>query len=212
MNKPTLLFGGTFDPIHNGHIQPILEIQEWLGADEIRLIPNRIPPHKARPETQDQHRVAMCQQVAAMYPQFVVDDIELTAPRISYSFDTFVELRQRYTTTPLCFVIGMDSLNSIHTWHRWQELLDYVHLVVAERGGYQTELHPDVQLWLAKNQTESYKCLENNLSGKILLVNSTKLKISSSYIRQRLSSGLDCRCLLPYAVHEYIEEHHLYLS
>ncbi|WP_111977702.1 nicotinate-nucleotide adenylyltransferase [Algibacillus agarilyticus] len=208
--KPILLFGGTFDPIHFGHIQPALEIAEALDAEHVCLLPNRIPPHKATPNIADQDRLNMCELVVEMFDCFSVNDMELRAERVSYTYDSLVELSTHYGKQPLCFVIGMDSLNTLHTWHNWQHLTEFAHLIVMKRGGCEMQLTPEVRDWLALRKTTKINDIHDKPNGHVLLFDTSELMISSTYIKQRFNQKLDCRCLIPAPVNDYIVQQQLY--
>ena len=130
------ILGGTFDPIHYGHLTPAREAMQALGLEHIRLMPNHIPPHRPQPVASSEQRLAMVTLAASEFGGFQVDDRELRRQSPSFTFDTLRQLRHELPDTPICFLIGMDSLLSLPTWHRWQELTDYAHLVVSVRPGW----------------------------------------------------------------------------
>jgi nicotinate (nicotinamide) nucleotide adenylyltransferase len=114
------------------------------GAEEVRLLPNYIPPHRATPDSAPAHRLAMARLAATQTPGLVVDDRELRRDRPSYTIETLIELRRELPATPLCFLMGMDSLCSLNSWHRWRELLDHTHLVVSHRPGWEPDFNDDI--------------------------------------------------------------------
>ena len=136
----TALFGGTFDPIHYGHLRPALALAKELGLTKINLLPNRIPPHKPQPEANTEQRLAMLQLAIADYSLFSVDTRELEPKLInqpSFTIDTLKSWRQQNgTQQSLAFIMGKDSLLSLPTWKDWQKLLDYCHLLICKRTGY----------------------------------------------------------------------------
>ncbi|WP_116473728.1 nicotinate-nucleotide adenylyltransferase [Zobellella maritima] len=210
MTKPIGLLGGTFDPIHIGHLRPAIAILEQLGLDHIRLLPNYIPPHRATPDSAPRHRLAMVTLAAACTPGLVVDDRELRRNRPSYTIDTLIELRRERPATPLCFLMGMDSLLSLNRWHRWQELLDYAHLVVSHRPGWQPVFNPEVEQLYRQQGTRDIQRLHSQPAGTIYLFDNPQLDISSSQIRRCIKEGNNPQYLLPDPVTAYIRDKGLY--
>ncbi|MBO1518497.1 nicotinate-nucleotide adenylyltransferase [Oceanisphaera pacifica] len=212
MKKAIGLLGGTFDPIHNGHLRPAIELQERLNLAEVRLLPNYIPPHKATPDSAPKHRLAMARLAAEQTPRLVIDDRELMRDRPSYTLETLIELRAELPDTPLCFLMGMDAFCGLNRWHRWQELLEYTHLIVSYRPGYQPHFNSTIKaLYQAHGTTES-STLQQHLAGYIYLFNNAQLDISSTQIRSILHQGNNPQYLLPEAVANYIREQRLYQS
>ncbi|EWH08358.1 nicotinate (nicotinamide) nucleotide adenylyltransferase [Catenovulum agarivorans DS-2] len=205
-----IYYGGTFNPIHNGHLQAALEVTELLQAQKLHFMPNYIPPHKANPSETPQQRLAMCEIACQIDARFVVDDRELTRQQSSYTIDTLKELRLQYVDDSLVFVVGMDSLNSLDTWADWQSLTDYAHLLVVPRGGCELSLNQDIAAYLAQVETQSANRLVGRTHGHVFIANTSQLEISSSQIRQRYQQQQNCLCLLPAAVNEYILKHELY--
>ena len=207
------ILGGTFDPIHYGHLRPCLDLLQQLDLAEVRLMPNHIPPHRTIPSSSAAHRLAMTELAIADCPELRLDTRELSRSRSrpSYTVETLIELAAEHPETPLCFFIGLDSLNSLHRWHRWQELLDYCHLVVSYRPGYPLALAPEVAAVFAKAKTEDAQALRQHHHGHILLWPSTQLEISATRIRNLLQTKQNPKYLLPDAVLRYIKQHKLYI-
>jgi len=205
------ILGGTFDPIHNGHLRPCLDLLQQLELAEIKLLPNHIPPHKAVPGSSSAHRLAMVELAVQDCPEITIDERELRRDKASYTIDTLIELAQDYPDTPICFLIGMDSLNSLHTWYRWQELLDYCHLVVSYRPGYQFELATEVQAIFERVKTTDHNTIHSQRHGHILLWPSTQLDISATRIRFLIKNQQNPMFLLPEKVLTYIKHHNLYI-
>ncbi|MFQ3197190.1 MAG: nicotinate-nucleotide adenylyltransferase [Paraglaciecola sp.] len=204
------LFGGTFDPIHNGHLRPVLEAAKQTSIEHIALIPCHIPVHKKGPMSSSEHRLAMVQLAIAPYPELTADPREIRRNQPSYSIDTVKELRGEYPHAPLCFFIGMDSFISLTTWHKWQALFDYCHLVVCSRPGYAPQLVPDLLSTLHKRQITDPQVLHQQLAGCIYMAQTTMLNISSTDLRQRLVKGQSTQSMLPATVLAYIQQHKLY--
>ncbi|MBE9568499.1 MAG: nicotinate-nucleotide adenylyltransferase [Proteobacteria bacterium] len=189
------IFGGTFDPIHYGHIKPALSIRHALDLSELRFIPNRIPPHREQPWLSAEQRLALLQTAVQEYPEIVIDQRELNRDGPSYMVDTLKSLQRDFPGETFCLIIGMDALYGISSWHRWKSLFDLCHLVVTTRPGFDKDT-------VARHMTdEDYRFIEQKMTddaadlvamtggveGKILLKSVPQLDISSTMIRQQLS-------------------------
>lgn len=208
----TAYFGGTFDPIHYGHLRPVSALAAEVGLQQVVLLPNNVPPHREQPEANAHQRKAMAALAIANNPLFRIDDRELQRETPSYTIETLEALRQEAgPTAPLAFIIGQDSLLTLHHWHRWQEILSYCHLLVCARPGYSQTLEtPELQQWLTSRHTTEVNQLHQHPHGLIYLANTPLLPISATEIRQRRQQGRDCSDLLPAAVLNYIDTHGLY--
>ena len=180
LTPPIGILGGTFDPIHIGHLRPAIEARGALGLAEVRLLPNHIPPHRANPLCSSEQRLAMVRLAAADNPGFVVDERELRRDTPSWTIDTLVELRSELPDTPLCFLMGMDSLLGLPGWHRWQELLDYAHLVVSCRPGWQPDYPVQVAELLARHQTRDIRDLHRQRHGHVWLCDNLPVELSAT--------------------------------
>src|SRR5262245_12412890 len=134
--QPLGLFGGTFDPIHYGHLRTAFELWQALGLAEVRFMPTGSPPHREQTHASAGHRLAMVKAAVAGQPAFTVDDREVRRSGVSYSVDTLAELRAEHPDRSLCLLLGMDAFLGLPNWHRWRELLDLAHIVVAHRPGW----------------------------------------------------------------------------
>lgn len=206
------LFGGTFDPIHYGHLKPVEALAQEVGLQQIILLPNNVPPHRPQPEANAQQRLKMVELAIAGNPLFSVDSRELLRDSPSFTIDTLELLRkERGAKQPLAFIIGQDSLLSLHKWHRWESLLEMCHLLVCARPGYaQTLDTAELQQWLEAHQVLDPQLLSTRPHGAIYLANTPLLNISATDIRQRRHNGENCDDLLPRAVQRYIELQGLY--
>lgn len=214
--KPPLgLFGGTFDPIHHGHILPALEAAKQTHIERVALMPNYIPGHKQGTHSSSEHRLAMVRLVCQQYPIFYPENWEIQQARVTYSIDTLIAFRQRNPDTPLCFFIGSDSLYTLPSWHRWDELLGLCHFVVCQRdvdlAHYQSSPHyGTLQILLSQHQTFEIKDLHQSLAGHIFLANTSLINVSSTQIRKTLSNLQQVQNLLPSAIYQYIQQYKLY--
>lgn len=205
------ILGGTFDPVHHGHLRPALEVYESLGLSELRFVPCRVPPHRAPPEAPAHHRLAMVERAIAGVPGFRVDARELSRPGPSFTVDTLSELRAEIGPgCPLLLVMGMDAFAGLPGWHRWREIAQLAHVVVAHRPGTAPAMgSPYFELAAA---TDSVAVLRNAGRGRVFLQPVTQLDISATGIRECLRAGRSPRFLLPGSVRDYIAEHRLYLD
>ena len=203
------ILGGTFDPIHFGHLRPALEIRERLNLQELRLLPCRLPPHRAVPAADARHRLAMLELAVAGVPGFRVDRRELERPGPSYTVDTLFDLRAEIgPNRPLLLIMGMDAFAGLHTWHRWREIPGLAHVVVAHRPG---SAAPGAAGYLSVAEAVvDPDALRVHAGGRVLFQPVTQLEISATAIRESLRAGLSPRFLLPDAVHSYIDRYHLY--
>lgn len=204
------LFGGTFDPIHYGHLRMALEFQQRLGFSEMRLLPCHLPPHREAPGRSSADRAAMVRLAVAECPQLSVDERELQREQPSYTVETLAQLRDELGAgVSLCWCVGMDSLVTLNQWHRWSELLDYAHLVVAGRPGWCPPQDGEVAEWLRQQQGD-VQALHHHTHGRVVLVEQSMLDISATAIRRMLAVGESTQFLLPEAVRHYIETNHLF--
>lgn len=205
-----IYFGGTFNPIHYGHLQVALEVSEALNAGSVHLLPNYLPPHKASPDVSAAQRAKMCELACQLDRKFTLDSRELNSAQPSYTIATLKQLKAEHPNTAICFMIGMDSLQTLDTWRDWRQLTEYCHLVVAARGGYQAQFNDNISAFLASHQTDNPQDLQSKTAGYVYLVETSELMISASQIRQRYQKQQNCQCLLPEKVNDYIIQHRLY--
>jgi len=201
------ILGGTFDPIHFGHLRPALEIFEQLGLSELRFIPSANPPHRWQPEASAEHRLEMVKLAIKDVAGFVVDDREYQREGASYTVDTLASIRQEIGEQALCMLIGMDAFEHFTTWHDWQGILDLAHIVVSSRPGTGKVKTED---WMKGRVAESPKALQASSAGKIFFADVSQLEISATYIRKQILSGNSSLYATPITVSEYIEKHELY--
>ena len=213
--KPIGILGGTFDPIHYGHLRLAEEMLELAGLQQIRFIPTGNPPHRDTPQVSAMHRSAMVQLAIASQPAFILDEREVRRTTTSYTVDTLRELRAELgDTQPLCLLMGGDAFLQLHTWHKWERLLDLAHIVVGYRPGFTLEerIHSATPELLQHYQ--QHLCTVDYLSqqpaGGIAELAIPKLEISATMIRNRVAENRTIRYLLPATVANYIYQHHLY--
>jgi nicotinate-nucleotide adenylyltransferase len=199
------IFGGTFDPIHHGHLRTAWELRHRLGLSEVRFIPCGAPPHRAAPVAGAQLRMRMLVAAIADVPGFCADDRELMRVGPSYTVDTLRELRTEFPTRSLCLLLGMDAFAGLATWSRWEQLLELAHIVVVNRPGAPGPAGTVARL-LAERATANAEDLVRKLHGHVHTAGVTRLEISASELRRSMALGLDPRYLVPADVHTIIAE------
>lgn len=204
------ILGGTFDPVHIGHLRGAMEVAETLALEEVRLVPNFRPPHRETPDSSAQDRLAMVRLAAQELPQLVVDPRELERDKPSYTLDTLVSLREELDADDQLFLImGWDAFCGLPSWHRWDELLDHCHILVMQRPDADSEAPEALRDLLAARNVNDPLALAGS-SGQIAFVWQAPLEVSATRIRQFLASGRSVRFLVPDAVLAYINAHGLY--
>ncbi len=205
MNQPIVLFGGTFDPVHNGHLIVARSISEQLGIDSITLMPAAKPPHKPSAGADGEHRIEMLRLATAGEPLFEICDLELTRPGPSYTLDTVRALRdQQGQDLEVRLIIGADMLAELPNWHQVSQLLCSVEFIVAARPPLDQQME---QIW-ADLETSLGSEVSQRLSESV--VKTPLLDISSTDIRNRVTQGLSISYLVPESVRAYISENGLY--
>ncbi|KAF1052863.1 MAG: putative nicotinate-nucleotide adenylyltransferase [Stenotrophomonas maltophilia] len=204
------LFGGTFDPVHIGHLRSALEIAEQLRFDELRLLPAARPPHKDSPQVSALQRLEMVRLAVEGVELLQVDDREFHRERPSYTIDTLESVRAELAPQDTLFLlIGWDAFCGLPTWHRWEELLQHCHLVVLQRPDADSEAPEELRDLLAARSVADPNALSGP-AGQVTFVWQTPLAISATQIRGLLAQGRSVRFLVPDAVLNYIETHGLY--
>lgn len=201
------ILGGTFDPIHYGHLRPALDVQQALGLSEIRFIPLRNPPHREQPISTPAQRLVMLQAAIEGQPGFRIDKRELEQDGKSYTVRTLRSLREEMGATPLCLLIGADVFHGLPEWHKPEEILQLAHLIIMQRPG---ESRPETATFMGGRQAKSADELRAAPGGRILFQTVTQLEIASTAIREMIRNGRSPRYLLPDAVLEIIKGRQLY--
>ena len=210
-SAPVGVLGGTFDPVHYGHLRSALELVERLQLQQLRLMPCAVPPHRDTPACSATHRAAMVELAVAGEPRLACDNRELRRQGVSYTVDSLAELRRELgAERSLCLVMGCDAVLAITGWHRWQELLDWAHVVVISRPGWELPEDGPVTDWLREHQLSVPEQLRQRARGGVLIEELRPLAISSTEIRSLMAAGRSPRYLLPEAVLDYIQSHDLY--
>ena len=213
---PVGIFGGTFDPIHHGHLRLAEELAEKAKLSEVRFLPSGTPPHRTSPGATADDRVAMARLAIANNPRFAVDDRETRRAGPGYTFDTLMELRGEVgVSRPLVLLLGADAFLELATWHRWRGLFDLAHIVVAYRPGFpidtwQARMPEPLAHEYAARSMQQPLAVHLAPAGGIAAVSMTGLDISATFVRSALGTGASVRYLLPDAVLDYIQSRGLY--
>lgn len=213
------LMGGTFDPVHYGHLKPAAEVKAKLELDKLWLLPNHIPPHKAKATASSEQRLAMLKLACDEFPDMDICDIELKRNAPSYSVATLEALQQAFPGAEFQFIMGTDSLLSLPSWHQWQRLFSLCNLVVCQRPDWHLPKDAEIQTELAQRGCSVTQALAardkgQHQSGKIISLPVEPQPFSSTAIRRAIAAGdiNACRAAMPKAVLEYIVANRLYLG
>lgn len=212
MTRPSRIgiLGGTFDPVHIGHLRGALEAVELMGLDELRLIPSARPPHRETPNSSAEHRLAMVRRAAEGVAPLSVDARELERDKPSYTLDTLESLRDELgPEVQLFLLLGWDAFCGLPSWHRWNELLEHCHILVLQRPDADSEAPETLRDLLAARSAADPQALQGP-GGQISFIWQSPLAVSATQIRQLLAAGRSVRFLVPDAVLAYINEHGLY--
>lgn len=201
------LLGGTFDPIHYGHLRPARDAVEALGCAVLHVIPAAQPPHRSAPVASAAQRLRMVELAVAEFPGFRADDRELRRGGPSYSVLTLESLRAEYGSQPLCLLLGMDAFLGFESWHRWQDILDLTHLVVLTRPGWTTHGRA---AW-AQERHGDKAMLSRSAAGHVFFLSVDPQNISATQLRTAFAQGGTVRGLLPEAVREFICQNKIYM-
>ncbi|GHG73474.1 putative nicotinate-nucleotide adenylyltransferase [Alishewanella longhuensis] len=202
------IFGGTFDPIHKGHLACARYVLEHCQLNSVRLMPCHLPPHRATPGVSSAERAKMVQLAIAGEPKMQLESLELNRQAPSYTVDSLLTLKQQHPRQPLAFIIGMDSLQYFKKWHRWQDILQLAHLIVCRRPGYSAE-QGDAPA-LLKEYSGNLQQLTTQEAGVILLLNNPDFAESATFVRQQLPLNTEIQAMLTPAVMQYIRQQRLY--
>lgn len=198
------LLGGTFDPIHFGHLRPALDVQQALNLPSIRLIPLKTPPHREPPVASGKQRSAMIAASIRNVPGLQLDTRELTRSGVTYTVETLRELRREYPGTPLFLLIGTDAFNQFPGWHRPDEILELAHLIIMRRPKEQRPRHYKDRV------VETPSAMMSEATGRILFQPVTQLDISATRIRRMIREGRSPQFLMPDAALEIVLSSGLY--
>lgn len=206
-----LMMGGTFDPVHIGHLRMAIELREQLGASEVHLVPCHIPPHRSTPGATSDDRLRMLEAAVKGEAGLCVDDRELRREAPSYTVDTLLELRRELgETSALALILGTDAFAGIDRWHRPEAILDLAHLIVIDRPGYRLPQGSVAERWVRDHGVKTPAGLKSVERGRLLTMQLSLLEVSATDVRKRIASGRSPRYLVPDPVWDYIRDKGLY--
>jgi nicotinate-nucleotide adenylyltransferase len=208
------IYGGTFDPIHNGHLRSALDVQESIFLDELRFVPSLVPPHREQPGASAQQRLEMLKAALQNSEHRThIDTRELERTHgPSYTVDTLESLTKEKPESILALILGMDAFQGLGSWHRWREITTLCHIVVMHRPGYEPSLNPKLSSHIKEKVATDPIALKKKRSGLIYFIKVTPIDISASDIRTRIHRGSSARHLTPDPVLDIIKSQKLYGS
>ncbi|MEX1666856.1 nicotinate-nucleotide adenylyltransferase [Zhongshania arctica] len=211
MGGSVAIFGGTFDPVHNGHLRSAIEIKEALGVDELRLMPSHRPPLRGEPGAESSQRLAMVSAAITGESGLYADGRELLRDGPSYTVDTLRDLRAELgAAVSLTVVMGSDAFNQLHRWQDWRSLFDLANVLLLHRADHPLAADASVAEFAEARRLDKASALAVLSAGGFFELGLIQLPISATDIRQRLASGRSIRYLVPDVVADYIAEHGLY--
>jgi nicotinate-nucleotide adenylyltransferase len=210
--EPMALFGGTFDPVHYGHLRCADEVRRKLDMNKLYLLPAGTPAHRDTPSATVDQRLDMLQLARHEFPQLLIDDRETRRSGPSYMVDTLTEMRSSVENRPLMLLVGQDAANLLHTWHQWERLFELAHIVILTRPGVPTRYPPELAKQIQRRSGSDIGELMKSEAGIVLHLEVESIYISSKDIKRILRSGGSPESMLPAAVLEYINKNRLYLT
>ena len=206
-----VIYGGTFDPVHHGHLRLAVELREHLKVPEIALVPCHIPPHRESPGASSDRRLELLRLAIMEEPGLVVDGRELNRQGTSYTADTLRQIREEIgSDEPLAMVVGTDSFAGFDRWREWERILELAHIIVVVRPGYDISPGSAPAELMAARAADAVSDLHDSSSGRILALEPPLMDISATGIRERIGDGRSPRYLMPDSVWRRICEFGLY--
>jgi nicotinate-nucleotide adenylyltransferase len=207
------ILGGTFDPVHFGHLRSAIAVKELLAVRQVKLVPSFIPPHRGLPHSTASERLSMLRIATHDNSGVVVDDREISRQGISYTVDTLTSFRQEIgENVSLYFILGIDSFCTLNEWVRWQELTGIAHLIVLARPGFLAQIPAEIRTWENNKLVGNVDCMRSKPAGGICYVELVQVDISATEIREMIGSGIRPTGKMPECVIDYAFEHKLYRS
>lgn len=205
------ILGGTFDPVHYGHLRAAVEVREQLGLSEVRMLPSARPPHRSPPAAAAEHRLRMLQLATSCQDFLVADDTEIRREGPSYMVDTLATQRECLgKDLPLVLIIGQDAANGLDRWHEWRRLFALAHIAVMRRPESGSDYRGELAETMAERRAAGPEALLESPAGCVLPLEVTQLEISSTAIRSMIVEGQAISYLTPPPVIDYIRQHGLY--
>ncbi len=210
--EPLALFGGTFDPVHYGHLRCADQARQKLNLKTLSLLPAGCPPHREPPKATSRHRLEMLQLALAEFPLLNIDDRETRRSGPSYMVETLRELRAEFPQRPLLLLIGQDAVNHLHSWFSWQQLFELTHIVILTRPGAKVEYRQDLAKQIRRRLTSDLQQLICSNAGGVLPLEVESIDISATTIKSIIRLGRSPHLMMPEAVLDHINENKLYLQ
>lgn len=204
------ILGGSFDPVHYGHLRVALEVSQKLNISTIKFIPCKQQVLKSHAPMEQTHRLNMLKLAVEGVSSFEVDERELKREGPSYMVETLQSLQQDYPEQTLCLILGADAAKLFEQWYHWRSIFALAHLIIVTRPHYDTTAISWLQAMLPERQVQHPSELKQAKAGKILLFSTSLLAISAEEIRRQLAERYSPKFLLPETVLSYIHQHHLY--
>jgi len=206
------VLGGTYDPVHKGHVYVATALAQYEAFKEIYVVPCYQPVHRNQPHAGAQTRLAMIELVFNNYPKIKVDDREIARQGPSYAYETLLSLTQQYPNNPICWILGSDAFASFHHWHRWQDILNNGHLVIVKRPGSPLPSEGPCHQLLTERRVDNLQALTQKSAGNITVLDINSPYISAHTIRQKLQLNESVKHLVPSKIWRYIQQHKLYAT
>jgi nicotinate-nucleotide adenylyltransferase len=206
------VFGGTFDPIHFGHLRVALDVVEALDLERLHLIPLHVAAHRGQPLASPEQRLAMARIATRDEPRLMVDDRELRRSGPSFTVDTLRAIRIEHPNQSICLLLGSDAFEGFLGWHEPRIIMGLAHLIVMQRPGYRLPENTSLRALVDSRRTPTPGELHHASGGLIFFLPVTQLSISSTSIRERLYKGLSARYLTPNEILQFIESENIYSS
>ena len=206
------LFGGTFDPVHYGHLRCANEVRQKLALKNLYLLPAGTPAHRETPLATAGQRLQMLQLALPEFPYLAIDDRETRRSGPSYMIDTLRELRTEFPQRPILLLIGQDAANLLHTWFEWEKLFTFAHIIIMTRPAMTTRYRHDLAKQINGRLIFDVQDLFGTKAGNVLQIEVTSIDISATAIKKLICFGRSPGSMLPGSVLEFISENHLYLA
>jgi nicotinate-nucleotide adenylyltransferase len=211
VKKPVGLLGGSFDPVHYGHLRLAMECQQQLDLEKVIFVPLNSPPHRACLQANTDQRYRMLKLATMNVEVLDVSDIEINRKGKSYTIDTLKEFGKNSGNQSLCIILGMDAFQEFDTWKDWQEITDYAHIIIANRADSPMEIRKEVlKSYFKSRQVSKKEEIHNSAAGNILRLDIPMTEISSSRIRELLHAKKSAKYLLPDNVLDFINNEQIY--
>lgn len=209
-DEPLAFFGGTFDPVHYGHLRCADEARQKLGLQQLYLLPSGTPAHRPTPRATADQRLEMLQLAQAEFPALGIDSRELRRSGPSYMVDTLRELREQFPHRSLLLVIGQDAANRLHTWHQWEQLFSLANLVILTRPGESEDYRRDLARKIQDRLVSEVQELANLPAEQVLQLQVSPVDISATTIQSMMRLGRSPKSMMPASILNYIDEKRLY--